>query len=152
MAVRARITPIVLAGMSLIAAAACTGDNSSSSSTTASTATIAPAPAPPPATTTTAPAAAPKFTFGFVAPTAPLLLHLAFAQENALALAVGDINAGGGVLGAPVDATTTDDGAAGSVPNAVTNLVKGGADAVLGPVGSTDARAAIPAVAGAKAL
>ena len=34
--------------------------------------------------------------------------------------------------------------------NAVTNLVEGGADAVLGPVSSTDARAAIPAVAGAR--
>jgi branched-chain amino acid transport system substrate-binding protein len=150
MAVRTFLGSIVLAGITIVTAAACTGDNSSSSSTTASTATIAPAPAPAP--TTTAPPAAPKFTFGFVAPSAPLLLHLAFAQENALALAVDDINAGGGVLGAPVDATTTDDGAAGSVPNAVTTLVKGGADAVLGPVGSNDARAAIPAVAGAKAL
>ena len=129
-------------------AAACSGDNTSSTATTGATATV-PAVS---STTTTAAKVPPKFTFGFVAPSAPLLLHLAFAQENALALAVADINDGGGVLGAPVDATTTDDGVAGSVPNAVTNLVKGGADAVLGPVSSTDARAAIPAVAGAKTL
>ena len=56
------------------------------------------------------------------------------------------------MLGAPVAATTTDDRAAGSVANAVTDLVKGGANALLGPVGSTDAQAAIPAVAGAGSL
>lgn len=137
----------MVAGLAAVAAS-CTSGNKSSSSTTASTASIAPAPS----TTTTAPAVPPKFVFGFVAPSAPLLLDLAFAQENALSLAVADINAGGGVLGAPVDAKTTDDRAAGSVPNAVTNLVKGGATAVLGPIGSNDARAAIPAVAGAKTL
>ena len=49
-------------------------------------------------------------------------------------------------------ATTTDDKVAGSVANAVTNLVEGGANAVLGPVSSTDAQAAIPAVAGAGSL
>ena len=76
----------------------------------------------------------------------------AFTQENALSLAVADINDGGGVLGAPVKATTTDDKVAGSVTNAVTNLVKGGADPVLGPVSSTDAQAAIPAVTGAGSL
>jgi branched-chain amino acid transport system substrate-binding protein len=140
---------VVLAGVTVAAAVGCTGDNTSTAPTTttatiaaATSTTAAPAPAPP----------APKFTFGFVAPSAPLLLHLAFAQENALSLAVADVNAGGGVLGAPVDAATTDDGVAGSVAKAVTNLVDGGADAVLGPVGSADARAAIPAVAGAKAL
>ena len=135
------------AGLAAVAAA-CTGDNKSSSSTTASSAAIAPAPP----TSTTTPAVPPKFVFGFVAPSASLLLDLAFAQENALSLAVADINSGGGVLGAPVDAKTTDDRTAGSVPNAVTNLVKGGATAVLGPIGSNDARAAIPAVAGAKTL
>ena len=127
--------------------AACTGDNKSSEPTTTAKAVV-----PPTTTTTAAPTAAPKFTFGFIAPSAPLLLDLAYAQENALSLAVADINAGGGVLGAPVAATTTDDQAAGSVANAVTDLVKGGANALLGPVGSTDAQAAIPAVAGAGSL
>ena len=87
------------AGLAAVAAA-CTGDNKSSSSTTASSAAIAPAPP----TSTTTPAVPPKFVFGFVAPSASLLLDLAFAQENALSLAVADINSGGGVLGAPVDA------------------------------------------------
>jgi branched-chain amino acid transport system substrate-binding protein len=145
---RARIPSFVLAGVTLAAIAGCTGDNKSAAPTSTS-ATIAPATT----ATTTAPAPVPaKFTFGFVAPSAPLLLDLAYAQENALALAVADINAGGGVLGAPVDAATTDDGTAGSVAKAVTKLVDGGADAVLGPVGSNDAKAAIPAVAGAKSL
>jgi branched-chain amino acid transport system substrate-binding protein len=126
--------------------AACSGDNKSATPTTTAP-TIAPA-----SSTTAAPTAEPKFTFGFVAPSAPLLLDLAYAQENALSLAVADINDGGGVLGAPVKATTTDDQVAGSVADAVTDLVDGGANAVLGPVGSTDARAAIPAVAGAGSL
>src|ERR1700752_3195878 len=78
----------------LVVAAACTGDNSSSSTPTSAPSTIAAAPS----STTTAPSTPPKFTFGFVAPSAPLLLPLAFAQENALALAVADINEGGGVL------------------------------------------------------
>jgi branched-chain amino acid transport system substrate-binding protein len=127
--------------------AACTGDNKSSEPTTTAKAVV-----PASTTTTATPTAPPKFTFGFIAPSAPLLLDLAYAQENALSLAVADINAGGGVLGAPVAATTTDDRAAGSVANAVTDLVKGGANALLGPVGSTDAQAAIPAVAGAGSL
>ena len=125
---------------------ACSGDNATTSPTTPA---VTPAPTP---TTTAAPAAAPKFRFGFVAPGAPLLIDLAYAQENALSLAVDDINAGGGVLGAPVKAITTDDRTAGSVPQAVDDLVDGGANAILGPVGSTDALAAIPAVAGRKSL
>jgi branched-chain amino acid transport system substrate-binding protein len=129
-----------------LVAASCSDDSSSTGTTTTAGAV---APAPTPTSGLQAPA---KFTFGFVAPSAPLLLDLSFAQENALSLAVADINAGGGVLGAPVKAVTTDDGVAGSVPNAVTNLVKNGADAILGPIGSSDAKAAIPALAGAKAL
>jgi len=127
--------------------AACTGDNKSSQPTTTAKAVV-----PASTTTTASPTTPPKFTFGFIAPSAPLLLDLAYAQENALSLAVADINAGGGVLGAPVAATTTDDRAAGSVANAVTDLVKGGATGLLGPVGSNDAQAAIPAVAGAGSL
>ncbi len=81
------------------------GDNKSATPTTAAPpSTITPAP-----DTTTAPAAAPKFSFGFIAPSAPLLLPTGFAQQNALSLAVTDINAGGGVLGAPVAASSTDD-------------------------------------------
>ena len=133
--------------LALVVGAACSGDNKERRRRRPRR-PIAPAPT----TTTAPPAAAPKFTFGFVAPSAPLLLDLAYAQENALSLAVADINDGGGVLGAPVKATTTDDQVAGSVANAVTDLVKGGANAVLGPVGSTDAQAAIPAVAGAGSL
>ncbi len=136
--------------VTLLIASSCSGDNKSATPTTTVTPTsIGPAPAP---ATTAAPAAEPKFSFGFVAPSLPLLLDLAYAQENAISLAVADINDGGGVLGAPVKATSTDDQVAGSVANAVTSLVAGGANAVLGPISSTDAKAAIPAVAGAGAL
>ncbi len=134
----------MVAGTILLAAAACSGDNKTATTTTVPASTVAPAPE---VSTTGAPVVAPKFTFGFLAPGAPLLLGLAYAQENALSLAVSDINAGGGVLGAPVDAITTDDVSAGSVTGAVTYLVDSGASVVLGPVGSTDALAAIPAVA-----
>jgi uncharacterized surface protein with fasciclin (FAS1) repeats/ABC-type branched-subunit amino acid transport system substrate-binding protein len=130
----------------IVGAAACSGDNKAAAPATTA-ATIAPAPA-----TTAPPAATPKFTFGFLAPSAPLLLPTGYAQENALSLAVADINDGGGVLGAPVAATSADDATAGSVPNAVTTLVDRGANAVLGPVGSTDAIAALPAIAGAHTL
>jgi branched-chain amino acid transport system substrate-binding protein len=137
------------AAVAALLVASCSGDNKSTTPTTTTTAvSIAPAPA----TTTAPPAAEPKFSFGFVAPSLGLLLDLAFAQENALSLAVADINDGGGVLGAPVKATSTDDQVAGSVANAVTNLVDGGANAVLGPISSTDAKVAIPAVAGAGTL
>jgi branched-chain amino acid transport system substrate-binding protein len=141
----ARGPALALFAVGVLVVAACSNDNSSASNTTGPT--IAPAP-----TTTTAPAVAPKFSFGFVAPGSSLLLDLAYAQENALALAVSDINDGGGVLGAPVRAQSTDDRQAGSVAKAVTNLVSGGANAIIGPVSSTDAKAAIPAVAGAKTM
>ena len=38
------------------------------------------------------------------------------------------------------------------MPSAVTDLVDGGANALIGPIGSTDAIAAIPAIAGARSL
>jgi branched-chain amino acid transport system substrate-binding protein len=139
----------VISGLVMALVASCTGDNKSATPTTTTTAKAV---VPAPATTTTAPAAIPKFNFGFIAPGAPLLLDLAYAQENALSLAIADINAGGGVLGAPVAAATMDDRTAGSVANAVTALVKGGANALLGPVGSTDAQTAIPVIAGAGSL
>ena len=69
--------------LALVAAASCSGDNKGATPTT----TVAIAPAP--ATTAAPPAATPKFSFGFVAPSAPLLLDLAFAQENALVVGRG---------------------------------------------------------------
>jgi branched-chain amino acid transport system substrate-binding protein len=138
--------PLLLVTALVVGTAACSGDNKAATPATTA-ATIAPPPA-----TTARPPAAPKFTFGFLAPSAPLLLPTGYAQENALSLAVADINDGGGVLGAPVAATSTDDAAAGSIPNAVTTLVDRGANAVLGPVGSTDVMAALPAMAGAHTL
>ena len=53
-------------------------------------------------TTSVAPSAPPKLTFGFIASSQPLLWDIGFAQQNAMSLAIEDINAGGGVLEAPV--------------------------------------------------
>ena len=141
---RSRVAaPRVIAAAVVLLAAACSGDNKTATTTTVPPSTLAPAPV----TSSTAPPAVPaKFRFGFVAPAAALLIPLAYAQENALSLAVSDINDAGGVLGAPTEAITTDDMAAGSAAAAVTDLVQSGASVVLGPVGSTDALAAIPAV------
>ena len=127
----------------------------SSAPTTPRAATPSPprSPRPRPRRPRSPPTSRPKLNFGFIASNQPLLWDIGFAQQNALSLAVEDINAGGGVLGRagrprPTAGTNVGDTPAG----AVTQLVDGGANALLGPIGSTDAIAAIPAIAGAHSL
>ena len=51
-----------------------------------------------PTTVPVEPDTPPELTFGFIASNQPLLWDIGFAQQNALTLAIEDINAGGGVL------------------------------------------------------
>src|SRR4051812_6899277 len=99
--------------------AGCSSDTVSPT-TTAGTVTISPAPVTTAAQTTTppAPSAPREMTFGFIASNLPLLWDIGFAQQNALSLAVADINDGGGVLGAPVDAMTAGSGTGDTVTSA----------------------------------
>ncbi|MFT3855815.1 MAG: peptidoglycan-binding protein [Ilumatobacteraceae bacterium] len=151
---RVRLMAVLLAGALLVAACSSDDDGTATSTKSSGTAESSPSPVTTAGVTTTTvePGAPPELTFGFIASNQPLLWDIGFAQQNALALAVEDINAGGGVLGAPVDATTAGSGTGDTVTGAVTKLVADGADALLGPIGSTDAIAAIPAIAGAHSL
>lgn len=146
-----RVAAVLVAGV--LVAAACSSDDKGTPATSSPTTTLTPAPVTTGApTTTAAPTVPPKLTFGFIASNQPLLWDIGFAQQNALTLAVEDINAGGGVLGAPVAADVAGAAVDDTQTAAITDLVDGGANALLGPMSSNDAVAALPVIAGAHSL
>jgi branched-chain amino acid transport system substrate-binding protein len=139
----------VAAGLLAVALlGACSGSDSATPPTTtgAPATTEAAAPGTTTATATTV-AGEPGFTFGYLRPGAGLLLDLSRAQESALNLAIDDINAGGGVNGAPAALITMDEPADGNIATAVNDLLDQGANMILGPVGSTAAKAALAPLA-----
>src|SRR3954449_10707249 len=140
--------------MCALSAAACSSDDKGAAPASSAPTTIAPAPVTTAGATTTsvAPSKPPELTFGFIASSQPLLWDIGFAQQNAMSLAIDDVNAGGGVLGAPVDGLTAGSNGGDTADEAVTELIGAGADALLGPIGSSEAIAAIPAIAGAHSL
>ncbi len=79
----------------------------------------------------------PELTFGFIGPGVGLLNELAIGQDRGLQLAIDDINAAGGVLGAPVAAVRVDEAAPDPIDGVVDQLVEQGADVLVGPVGSS---------------
>ncbi|MET0146932.1 MAG: peptidoglycan-binding protein [Ilumatobacteraceae bacterium] len=91
--------------------------------------------------------AEPTYTFGFLAPGEGQLATFVPGQERALELAVDDINAAGGVLGGPVTSVRQDESTEVPIDTNLDDLVERGADAVLGPVGSASAIAAVPLLA-----
>jgi branched-chain amino acid transport system substrate-binding protein len=126
---------------------ACSGsDNAATTTTGAPATTEAAAPGTTTATATTV-AGEPGFTFGYLRPGPGLLLDLSSAQESALNLAIDDINAGGGVNGSPAALITVDEPADGNIAAAVNDLLDQGANIILGPVGSTAAKAALAPLA-----
>jgi branched-chain amino acid transport system substrate-binding protein len=128
--------------------AACSGDDDDDESTSStqppSSTEQAPEPTDavsstePPATDTTPPAA-PGLVLGYLRPAPGLLLDLSGAQQAALQLAADDIAAAGGSL----EVVTVDEPADGDVAASVNELLDQGVNGILGPVGSTSARAAL---------
>ena len=78
-------------------------------------------------------------TVGVLAPSPGLLSTLFQGQQRGIDFAVEDIADGGGVLGGPLDATTTPAPLDGSEAELVPTAVEAGAEALIGPTGSTDA-------------
>lgn len=136
------VASLVVAGL---IGSACSGDDD-----TAGTTTIAP-------TTTTGDTVStelsgPAFVFGYVRPATGLLSQLAIAQEDALQLAVDDINAAGGVNGGQATIVSADEPADGDVGAAVDSLLDQGASIILGPTGSTEAVQVLPELAAKKTI
>ena len=89
----------------------------------------------------------PELTFGFIGPGIGLLNELAIGQERGLHSPSADINAAGGVLGAPVAAVRVDESAPDPIDGVVDQLLEQGADVLLGPVGSSTTASLLPILA-----
>ena len=143
----ARIAALTV--VAALAAGACSGDDDSATTTAPTTAapdtTAGPDSTVPP-TTEAPPVAATAFTLAYVEPAAGLLGDLATAQRRGMEDALNDINAAGGVLGGSVAMTTITEPRSGDVARVVTDAVAAGANAIVGPAGSTTATAMIPAL------
>ena len=89
----------------------------------------------------------PDLVFGYLAPGVGLLNALAIGQERGLTLAVDEINATGGVLGAPVAAVRAEESADRPIDAVLDELLAQDADVIVGPVGSATAATLIPILA-----
>ena len=127
--------------------AACSDDGDSSSTTASSPDASSPDTSAPATETTGGAQGEPGFVFGYVRPGAGLLTELASAQEVAIGLAVDDINAAGGVNGAPVSMIAVDAPLDGDASVAVSDLLDQGANMILGPVDSTGASLSLQTLA-----
>jgi branched-chain amino acid transport system substrate-binding protein len=125
------------------ALAACSDDSDSSATTAGSSTPETTASS----TETTAVQGEPGFVFGYVRPAAGLLTELATAQEVSIGLAIDDINAAGGVNGAPVGLVSVDESLTGDTAAAVNDLLDQGANMILGPVSSNGAKGALETLA-----
>ncbi|MET0579257.1 MAG: peptidoglycan-binding protein, partial [Ilumatobacteraceae bacterium] len=140
-----------------VLAAACSGDDDDADDSPATTEAPAPTDGAAPSGTEAGgevedppapePVGDPVLTFGFIGPAVGLLSDLAIGQERGLALAVEEINAAGGVLGAPVASVRADEPSSGDVATVLDDLLGQGANAFVGPVGSATAAALIPTLA-----
>ncbi len=138
------VVGVVVVGALLLTA--CSGDDDDATTTTASTVPVTTAPAAP-GDTAEETVAEPAYTFALLAPGHGQLEPFVPAQERALELAIEDINAAGGVLGGPVASVHRDEATDVPIETDVDELVASGADAILGPVGSTSAVALVPLLA-----
>nr|MCU0261534.1 peptidoglycan-binding protein [Ilumatobacteraceae bacterium] len=93
------------------------------------------------------PPAGEPFVFGFMQPAPGLLRDLSTAQLTSIQFAVDDINAAGGVNGGEASLLVAEEPPGGDPSDAVRELVEGGANVILGPVGSTAALGILPALA-----
>lgn len=141
----------VLVTLSVVVAA-CSGDDSSDEATTTTATavtTLAPSGTDAPAETTAAPEpeGPAVLTVGYLAPGVGLLGALAIGQERGLTLAVDEINASGGVLGAPIATVRADESATEAMETTVDSLTGQGANVLVGPVGSASAASLLPILA-----
>ena len=88
-----------------------------------------------------------RLTFGYLAPGVGLLNTLAIGQQRGLTLAIDEINANGGVLGAPVTAVTAEESADRPIDAVLDELLAQGPDVIVGPVGSAAAASLTPILA-----
>jgi branched-chain amino acid transport system substrate-binding protein len=140
-----RSTRVAAVGLVLaFALTACSDDGGSSSDTTAGSTPSTTAAAPD---TTGGAQGEPGFVFGYVRPAAGLLTELASAQEVSIGFAIDDINAAGGVNGAPVSLISVDESLTGDTAAAVNDLLDQGANMILGPVSSNGAKGALETLA-----
>jgi len=112
----------------------------------------APTPVPSPTPTTAAPTGDGVLRIGTLFPTSGDFSFIAAAQAAGVNLAVAEINAAGGVNGAPVEVLARDSGAAstGTAEASFADLVANGADVVVGPSSSALAQRLIPLSIAAK--
>ena len=141
---RRRVVCLVAAGLLLTAC----DDDGSDIQPTATSVTSRTGADPLPSDEGTAPPTTivvdPELVFGYLAPGVGLLNALAIGQERGLTLAVEEINAAGGVLGAPVAAVRTDESADRPVTDAVDELIEQGAGVIVGPAGSATTAELLP--------
>jgi branched-chain amino acid transport system substrate-binding protein len=116
------------------------------------TTTTSAAPGTTTGTETTADGRDPGLVLGYVRPGAGLLSQLATAQEAAINLAIDDLNAAGGVNGGPVELLAVDESLDGDTAAAVNDLLDQGANMILGPIGSSGAKAALDPLATRKSV
>lgn len=109
--------------------------------------------APPPPAPAHSPASAPRTTFGdgvlrigTLFPSTGAAAYIGPAQAAGVALAIADLNAAGGVQGAPVELLARDSGDAATttLEASFADLVAGGVDVVIGPSSSLLAERVIP--------
>jgi branched-chain amino acid transport system substrate-binding protein len=99
--------------------------------------------APAPTTDTAAPSTAPPsddgtLLLGAVLPRGGVAPELGVSMRAAVSLAVGEINAAGGVLGQPLQVVVQEEGeSAADALVSVQTLVQQGVDAIIGPTSST---------------
>ncbi len=102
----------------------------------------------PPATSSAPTVSAePELVFGYLAPGVGLLNSLAIGQQRGLTLAVDEINANGGVLGAPVAFVTSEESADRPIDAVLDELLAQEPDVIVGPVGSASAASLTPLLA-----
>ena len=133
--VRRSLCALVAVGVVL---ASCSSDDGDGETTT-----LAPEPTETPTTDTEAPVdtglTGDGLAVGVLAPSPGLLTTLFQGQQRGIDFAVEDIADGGGVLGGPLDATTTPAALDGSEADLVPTVVEDGAQALIGPTGSSGA-------------
>ena len=137
----------MLAGALLLTA--CSGDDDDAVDTTSSTVrrtttTQAQTDSTEPAIE---PEAEPTYAFGFLAPGEGQLAPFVPSQEQALALAIEDINAAGGLLGGPVRSIRDDEVSDEPLETNLDALQAEGTNAIVGPIGSGSASLVVPLLA-----
>ncbi len=128
-----------LVALGLVLAACSSDDGDDADETT----TLAPEPTDTPTTDTEVPVdtglTGDGLAVGVLAPSPGLLTVLFQGQQRGIDFAVEDIADGGGVLGGPLDATTTAAPLDGTEADLVPTAVEDGAQALIGPTGSSGA-------------